>query len=74
MDFSAIGQENVKNGSMKEFKKNPTSYIGQVGDVAEMVRISLTSSKQSPNIYYILKILGIDEIRRRINFAISLLN
>ena len=60
--------------NMKEFKKNPTSYIGQVGDVAEMVRISLTSSKQSPNIYYILKILGIDEIRRRINFAISLLN
>ena len=42
-------------------------YIGQVGDVAEMLRIALTTSKQSPNLYYILQILGSDEIARRIN-------
>ena len=51
----------------KIYKQNKDLYIGQVGDVAEMLRIALTTSKQSPNLYYILQILGSDEIARRIN-------
>ena len=58
---------------MKTLKKNRDLYIGQVGDVAEMIRIALTSSKQSPNIYYILRILGKEEINRRIEKAIALM-
>lgn len=57
----------------KEYKKNKELYIGHIGDVAEMVRIALTSSKQSPNLYYILRILKNEEVTRRINKAIALL-
>ena len=57
----------------KTYKKNRELYKGHVGDVAEMVRIALTSSKQSPNIYYVLRILKIDEIRNRIQKTISLI-
>ena len=57
----------------KEYKKNRELYKGHVGDVAEMIRISLTSSKQSPNLYYILRILKKDEVNRRINKAIEFL-
>ncbi len=57
----------------KEYKKNPTLYKGHIGDVAEMIRIALTSSKQSPNLYYILRILGKEEVTRRIKKVIELI-
>ena len=59
--------------SGKIYKANKDAYIGQVGDVAEMVRISLSGSKQSPNIFYVLNILGTEKVKRRIELAISLL-
>ena len=55
----------------KIFKQNKDVYLGHVGDVAEMVRIALTSSKQSPNIYYVLNILKEEKIKERIAVAIS---
>ncbi len=55
----------------KIYKANKETYIGHVGDVAEMIRIALTTSKQSPNLYYILKILGKEEVKRRIKLAIE---
>ncbi len=57
--------------SGKVYKQNKELYIGQVGDVAEMLRITLTTSKQSPNLYYILQILGKDKVNERINTVIS---
>lgn len=57
----------------KEYKKNRDLYLGHVGDVAEMVRIALTASKQSPNIFYVLRILKKEEVSRRIKKAIDLL-
>ena len=57
--------------SNKIYKQNKDLYIGHVGDVAEILRITLTSSKQSPNLYYVLQILGKDQIRERIDFVIN---
>ena len=53
------------------YKKEKENYLGHVGDVAEMVRIAMTTSKNSPNLYQVLSILGIEEVRRRINLTIS---
>ena len=55
----------------KTFKQNPDQYKGTVGDVAEMLRISLTTRKNSPNLYYVMKILGKEECDRRFNSVIS---
>lgn len=60
--------------SNKVYKANKEQYLGSVNDIAEMVRISLTTSKQSPNIYYVLNILGDQEINRRINISIDILS
>ncbi len=57
----------------KTFKANRDLYIGHVGDVAEMVRITLTTSKQSPNLYCVLNVLGRDEVIRRIDKTLALL-
>ena len=57
----------------KLLKKEPENYIGSIADVAEMLRIALTSKKNSPNLYYVMLILGKEESHRRIDKIISLL-
>ena len=55
----------------KTFKQNPDKYKGTVGDVAEMIRISLTTRKNSPNLYYVMQLLKKSECDRRFNSVIS---
>lgn len=55
----------------KDYKKNKEAYKGHVGDIAEYLRVALTTHKNSPNLYSIMKILGKDEVLRRIDMAIS---
>ena len=72
--LKALGVENGFAENFKTYKKNKESYKGHVGDLAEMLRISMTTSKQSPNLYQILHILGKDEVDRRIDIALTKLN
>ena len=53
--------------NMKDYKKNPEQYKGNVADVSTVIRVAVTSSSQTPNLCDILKILGKEEIERRIN-------
>ena len=55
----------------KTFKQNPDQYKGTVGDVAEMIRIALTTRKNSPNLYYVMQILKKEECDRRFNSVVS---
>lgn len=74
--FNTVKELGVKHGfaeSGKIFKQNPDLYKGHVGDVAEMIRVAICGSKNSPNLYCVLQILGKDEINRRIQKAISTL-
>ena len=52
---------------VKEYKKNPENYVGHVGDFCEMLRVSVTTLTNTPNLYDILLILGKEEVERRIN-------
>lgn len=60
-------------GNKKEFKENPEAFKGMVGDVAEILRITLTGRKNSPNLYYVMQILGLEESHRRMNSVINLM-
>ena len=64
-DMKVIAEELKFAPNGKTFKQNPDAYKGTVGDVAEMMRISLTTRKNSPNLYYVMKILGKQECDRR---------
>jgi glutamyl-tRNA synthetase len=57
----------------KEYKKNPELYKGHIGDFAEIIRISVSTKKSTPNFYYVLKILGKDKVISRLQTVISLL-
>ena len=52
--------------NMKEYKKNPENYKGNVADVSTVIRVALTTSSRTPNLKDIMEILGLDEIKRRI--------
>lgn len=70
-DLKTLAEAHRFAPNNKLFKQSPTLYVGHVGDVAEMLRIALTGSKQSPNLYYVMKILGDDRIRDRIGKVIE---
>ena len=72
-NMKEIGVQIGFAGNNKEFKANPESFKGTISDVAEMLRITLTGRKNSPNLYYVMTILGKEECNRRINKVISLL-
>ena len=68
--LKVLGEKYHFAPSAKIYKQDKEHYVGHIGDVAEMVRIAMTTSKQSPNLYWILQILGPEEIARRIECAI----
>lgn len=70
-DMKAVALDNKFAPNGKTLKQNPDLYIGTVGDVAEMLRISLTTRKNSPNLYYVMKVLGKEECDRRLQAIIE---
>lgn len=57
--------------NVKEYKKNPEAFKGHVGDVSTVIRIALTSRRNTPDLYSIMNLLGEDEIRARLNEALA---
>lgn len=59
---------------VKEFKANPDAYPGHVGDVSTVIRVSLTSRSNTPDMYEIMQVLGKERIFKRFEKAIEKLN
>ena len=57
--------------NVKEYKKNPDAFKGHVGDVSTVIRIALTSRKNTPDLHSIIALLGNDEVKARIEKAIK---
>lgn len=55
--------------NMKEYKKNPEMFKGNVADVSTVLRVSLTSKSMTPDLYEIMKLLGKDRIMNRFNLV-----
>ena len=51
---------------VKEFKANPDSYPGHVGDISTVIRVKITGRSNTPDLYEILKVLGKERIMKRI--------
>ena len=51
---------------VKEYKANPDAYKGHVGDISTVIRVKLTGRCNTPDLYEIMQVLGLDEIKNRI--------
>ena len=68
--FNKVREFSIENGyagSPKDYKKDPDSYKGHVGDVCEAIRVMITGRLRSPDLFSIMKVLGKDRIKDRIN-------
>ncbi len=59
--------------NVKEYKKNPETFKGHVGDVSGVIRMAVTSRSNTPDLCAIMQLLGKDEVTARINNAIATL-
>jgi glutamyl-tRNA synthetase len=50
----------------KEYKKNPEAYPGSIREASQLIRVGLTGSTRSPDLFEIARTLGRDEVIRRI--------
>lgn len=57
--------------NVKEFKKNPDSYKGHVGDVSGIIRIAATGRRNTPDLCSILALLGEEEVNSRLDKMIN---
>ncbi len=53
--------------NIKDYKENPHLYKGNVSDIAKVLRILITGREQSPDLCAIMKIIGLDEVKIRLN-------
>ena len=53
-------------GEMKEYKESPDNYKGSIADFSTVIRVSITSKCNTPDLYEIMKLLGIERINQRI--------
>lgn len=67
--FNGVKEFAISHGyaaSPKEYKQNPDNYKGHVGDLCEALRVMITGRTKSPDLFSIMKILGKDRIKERI--------
>ena len=72
-DMKALGMRHNFIDDRKVYKKNPTSYNGWYADCISIIRIAVCASSQSPKLFDVLKILGKEEVSRRIRLVETLL-
>src|SRR5574344_864172 len=68
--FNKVKEYAVNNGycaDKKLYKETPNNYNGMVADFCALLRIIICKKNMSPNIYYLIKYLGKEELIKRIN-------
>ena len=68
--FSKIKELSEELGyasNMKEYKLNPEKYKGNVADISTVLRVAITKKAQTPDLYEIMKLLGKEKMKERIN-------
>ena len=71
-NLKEIGTKLNYAANNKEYKANPENFKGNIGDLAEILRITLTGRKNAPSLYSVMALLGLEESHRRMERVISL--
>jgi glutamyl-tRNA synthetase len=68
--FGQIRDLATKHGfaaSAKQFKQAPNDYPGSIREASQVIRVALTGSTRSPDLASVARVLGRDEVLRRIS-------
>lgn len=75
--FNKVKEYAANNGfaiNRKEYKENPSKFLGNIADFCSIIRVMLTTSNMSPNMYDLLKIYGKDKLLKRVDLFINSIN
>jgi glutamyl-tRNA synthetase len=56
---------------MKTFKANPQGFKGHIGDVTMVLRVATAGSRQSPDLYEVMQVLGPKQVSARLKNSLS---
>ena len=59
------------SSNVKEYKENKDKYRGSIIDISTVIRVVLTTKNMTPDLYDIMKLLGKERIKERINKFIN---
>ncbi|MCM1371271.1 MAG: glutamate--tRNA ligase [Clostridium sp.] len=51
--------------NMKEYKQNPENFKGNVADISTVLRVALTTLSNTPDLFEIMRLFGIDRVKNR---------
>lgn len=57
--------------NVKEYKKSPDLFRGHVGDISTVIRLAVTSRRNTPDLCSIMRLLGKEKALERIDSAIK---
>lgn len=57
--------------NVKEYKKDPQAFKGHVGDVSSVIRIAVTSRRNTPDLHAIMQLLGEEKVLARLQAALK---
>lgn len=69
--ISAIAERNGFATDRKAYKADPDKFRGDVSDIATTVRIAVTGRSNTPDLWSIIQIIGLEEMESRINSVIK---
>lgn len=67
-----VAQESGYAIDNKAYKLNPEQYEGNVASACEHIRLAITGKKEAPDLFTLISILGEDEVRERLSFALTI--
>ena len=56
---------------LKIYKTDPTKYKGQFGQIIGALRVALTGHTNTPDLYEIMQVMGIERVMRRLSLVIA---
>ncbi len=69
-DLKAFASECGFTADMKEYKASPEKFKGTVGDVAMMLRVAVTGRMQTPDLFEMINVMGLERFNKRLNDAV----
>jgi glutamyl-tRNA synthetase len=58
---------------MSDYKAEPDRYIGNISDLAEVLRVATTGHKNTPDLWSIMQIMGYQKVISRLDQALGYL-
>ena len=61
-----LAEKHGYTGNMKEYKKNPEAFKGNIAQVSTVIRVAVTGRQNTPDMYDVFKVMGSDMVKTRL--------